>query len=264
MLAIQELQAQVKEATKELSTVEQESSQLKTLVDALRLPDKREEFEYKRLSLHLDKMKKMIGLKSRADESSIRMNLKLLNQKEVQNAVFESKLEEMDYLVEDQVSECLGLLEMIKQAQNRRMTAMMQIIDEKVYRSNSTKHKVVREGLSTTGEQFDRRDSSVSEMLGNYDPSVRALLEKSMRPRSRLHEEPLASGLKSPPSRFSREREEAQTDRMNTKATSRTQRDFSGAFDEDDFQEVNKQPKREQAQFPSKGKDYLVSKAKKF
>lgn len=243
--------------------MEYEAGRLQLVVSTLKIPDKKTEIEAKKLEIQLEKMEKMIALKNRADENVLKMRIKQLEQKEASNRILEQRAGDMSYLTSEQVRECLILLETIKALQNKRVSAMMKIIDDKVYLSNLAKNNFNKEGLSTTGEQFGRRDSSVSELLGNYDPEVRALLEKSMQP-GRGH----GDKMRSPRGNSNDRKEETYheedlSDRQTTRPTHRNQRDFAAAFDEYESKDRSSHIKPKPSQFPTRGKDYLVSKAKR-
>lgn len=260
---ISQFQLQVKESSKELASVQYEASRLEMIVNTLKIPNKKDEYEAKKLNIQLEKMEKIIVLKNKADDNTLRMNIKQLEQKEAGQRLLRERIDDMDYLCEEQLRECLLLLETVKEFQNKRMTVMMEIIDENVHRSKLIKNKYNRECLSTTGEQFGRRDSSISDLLGNYDPEVRALLEKSIKDNQVLHDDLVSKDLQSldyKPHELSKENPQEEN---NKNTLIKSKRDFATAFNEIGSKEKTFDLKGEVENFPIRGKDYLVSKTKK-
>lgn len=257
------LQTHVKESDRELASVNQDTLELQLVADSLQVPDQKHIFQLKKLSLELDKMQKILELKTKADRNTVKMKLKQLDVREKLVGKAEADIEHLDQLNVETVNECLDYLEKVKAMQSKRIAFMMSIIDERVQAEEARKQRQITDALSTTGEHFATRGSSFAELLNNYDPEVRAMLERSIEEKTRKEQR----GDTGEPSKFKKASAEAgtsgtqrQPNPPTSTAVSRTKlRDPDRSDSFESIDEGKKKPGPPN-QYPVKGQDYLRGK----
>lgn len=252
----------MRDAEREAYQVEDETIKLRLVVDSLKIPDHKQEFNLKKLSIELDKLQKIMDLKHKSDQNTIKMRIKQLDVKEKQNQTIKNDIEHMEKLNSVAINECLLYLEKVKESQNRRMATMMEMIDDNVHIEDMRKKKHSPEVFSTTGERFQTRDSSFTDLLNNYDPDVRAMLEHSIggnkKTASKSPKIELSSNKKEvtdPATTVMSMRSEVKRINMAVKESQNDSADFE-SIDQDD------EPPGQPNQYPTKGQDYLRKKAK--
>ena len=254
--------------------IEKQKAKLEGAVTTLKISDEKTIEEWKKVSLELEKNKKMFEIKSKSDKASLRLRIGQLETSDVRNAEMRKKAKEMGLISREMLVESGNTVEKLKKIQNDRMSAMMDIIEQNVQKTEKMKQEALNmrsmNSLRTPNNALTkRRKSSISALLENYDPRIKEFLKNSLQPGNSK-----ASG--SARKEKSEERREEEEDDNSYITKQREFKGFSsnveidaGQFEDDEedgFEDIDSQHiktvRPSDNQYPRKGEDYMSGKTK--